>query len=85
MSYRVEWAKSALRELHALRNSTALRITRATRELGDVPRPVGCKKLKGFKDLWRIRVGQYRVLYVIADEIRLVRVERVADRKDVYC
>ncbi len=47
-------------------------------------RPPGCKKLVGHKDLWRIRIGQYRVVYYIADTIKLVRVERVSHRKEAY-
>jgi mRNA interferase RelE/StbE len=52
--------------------------------LASNPRPRGCQKLKGYKDFWRIRIGDYRVVYLVADTIRLVRIERVADRKDAY-
>jgi mRNA interferase RelE/StbE len=47
-------------------------------------RPPGSKKLSGSKSNWRIRVGDYRVLYEIADAIRVVRVYRVRHRGDVY-
>jgi mRNA interferase RelE/StbE len=52
--------------------------------LAENPRPAGCKKLKGHDDLWRIRIGSYRVIYFIGDAIRLVRIEKVSDRKEAY-
>jgi len=52
--------------------------------LAQNPRPSGCKKLTGHKALWRIRIGSYRVIYYIGDAIRLVRIEKVSDRKDAY-
>jgi len=45
---------------------------------------VGCKKLHGYKDRWRIRAGNYRVVYMIDDGRKTVDIARVADRKDVY-
>lgn len=48
------------------------------------PRPAGCRKLVGGKHDWRIRVGDYRVIYEIAGEIRIVRVNRVRHRREVY-
>ena len=48
------------------------------------PRPSGCKKLRGYKDLWRIRVGDYRVVYIIGDPGKIVSVTRIAHRRDVY-
>jgi len=48
------------------------------------PRPHGSKKLKGTANSWRVRVGDYRVLYDIADTVRIARVYRVRHRKDVY-
>ncbi len=47
-------------------------------------RPSGCKKLRGYKDLWRIRVGDYRVVYIIDDPGKIVSVTRIAHRRDVY-
>jgi mRNA interferase RelE/StbE len=48
------------------------------------PCPVGCKKLKGFADLWRIRIGDYRVIYSIDDVILLVDIRAAGNRKDIY-
>ncbi len=71
MSYRLEWARSAVRELRTLPVDIGNRITQAVGGLSNTPRPVGSKKLAGFKGLWRIRIGNYRVIYHIGDEIRL--------------
>jgi len=48
------------------------------------PRPFGCRKLSGSENDWRIRVGDYRVIYEIADANRIVRINRVRHRKEVY-
>jgi len=48
------------------------------------PRPAGCKKLKGCKDQWRVRVGDWRVVYIIDDTASLVSVTCVAHRREVY-
>jgi mRNA interferase RelE/StbE len=52
--------------------------------LGANPRPSGCKKLRGYKDQWRIRIGDYRVVYIIDDHRKKVSITRIAHRKDVY-
>lgn len=84
MSYRVELTKSAVRELRRVSEPYHSAIVRALKGLETEPRPKGCKKLVGGSGQWRIRVGVYRVVYEIFDVVRLVRVERVADRKDAY-
>jgi mRNA interferase RelE/StbE len=48
------------------------------------PRPAGCKKLKGDKDQWRVRIGDWRVVYIVDDKARLVSVTRIAHRSEVY-
>ena len=52
--------------------------------LADNPRPAGCKKLSGYNDQWRIRVGDYRVVYLLDGAKAFVTIVRVAHRKDVY-
>lgn len=52
--------------------------------LADNARPTGCKKLHGPTDLWRLRVGRFRVIYSILDDRLVVIVVKVGDRKDVY-
>ncbi len=84
MNYRVELTRAAVRELRRIPQPFHDAIVRALRGLEVDQRPAGCKKLSGYKGLWRIRVGNYRVLYEITDTVRLVSVERIADRKDAY-
>lgn len=52
--------------------------------LTDEPRPAGAKKLSGDHDVWRIRIGDYCILYAINDDIRIVEVRKVGHRKDIY-
>jgi mRNA interferase RelE/StbE len=52
--------------------------------LATIPRPPGCKKLKGGDKEWRIRVGDYRIVYEIDDTGRTVDVTRIAHRREVY-
>ena len=62
----------------------AHRIVRHVEALAQQPRPPGCGKLQGASDLWRIRVGDYRVVYRIDDQTRFVDVSIIRHRKDVY-
>ena len=82
--YHVIFAPSADKAHRKLPEAVQKRIAAAARDLADEPRPRGCIKLKGEDDLWRIRVGDYRVVYTIEDDKLVVLVVRVAHRKDVY-
>ena len=82
--YRVLLERRAEKELARLSPEVHDRIIRAIQALATNPRPPGCRKLAGSQRDWRIRVGDYRVVYEIADEIRVVRVNRVRHRRDVY-
>ncbi len=84
MNYRVELMPRAIRQLQKLPDNVQLRIMRALRRLEDDPRPPGVKRLTGAENLWRIRVGQYRIVYEIHDDQLLVLVVRVGHRKDIY-
>lgn len=75
---------SAEKQMDRLPAKIRERIVKALVGLRDDPRPPGCLKLTGEDDLWRIRVGDYRIVYTIADEALIVLVVRVAHRKDVY-
>ncbi len=83
-SYAVEIKPSTRKELEALPTHVLSRVIRKIQSLGDNPRPAGCKKLKGYKDLWRIRVGDWRAVYIIDDAARIVSVTRIAHRREVY-
>lgn len=84
MAYVVIYKPSADRALRKLPDKVQRRIAAATDALAGDPRPPNAKKLEGADDLWRIRVGEYRVVYTIQDEALIVLVVRVAHRKDVY-
>jgi mRNA interferase RelE/StbE len=84
-SYRVLIKPSAAKEIEAVdQKRDRQRIVATILALADEPRPVGCEKLAGERDRYRVRVGRYRIVYSIADDELLVLVVRVADRKDVY-
>jgi mRNA interferase RelE/StbE len=83
-SYSVEVKPPARKELEALPDNMLSRVVRKVESLGQTPRPAGCKKLKGFKDQWRVRVGDWRVVYIIDDKAKLVSVTRIAHRREIY-
>jgi mRNA interferase RelE/StbE len=82
--YSLEVKTSAQKELDALGDALFARIDRKILTLAENPRPSGCKKLRGSKDLWRIRIGDYRVVYAIDETRRRVDILRVRHRRDVY-
>ena len=82
--YTVQITRAARKELESLSKGIRERILEATEKLTDEPRPNGCKKLKGAMDKYRIRVGDYRVIYQIDDAIIRVLIVRVAHRKEAY-
>jgi mRNA interferase RelE/StbE len=83
-SYRVALAASAAKELHGLPAKMVVRIIPRLEHLASTPRPPGCKKLKGGDKEWRIRVADYRIVYVVDDAARTVDVTRIAHRREVY-
>jgi mRNA interferase RelE/StbE len=83
-SYSVEIKPSARKEFEALPDTVLARVTHKIDLLAHTPRPAGCKKLRGYKDLWRIRVGAWRVIYSIDDAARRVSITRIAHRREVY-
>jgi len=82
--YTIVFARSARRELEALPEAIALRIVGRIESLAQNPRPRGCLKLSGSDNLWRIRVGDYRVLFSIDDPHLLIDVIAVRHRRDAY-
>ena len=82
--YSLDIKQSAQKELDALDDALYSRLDRKILALGETPRPAGCKKLKGYRDQWRVRVGDWRVLYIIDDAAKLVSVTRIAHRREVY-
>lgn len=84
MTYRVALTRTAVRQRRRLDHEMRRRIDTAIRGLGDQPRPSGATKLSGRAADWRIRSGDYRVLYEINDEDRAVTIWRIAHRREVY-
>jgi len=82
--YAVVFARSARKELQNLDPQVARRILGQVEVLVTDPRPSGVVKLEGTTDLWRIRVGQWRVVYRVSDRDRLVDVIAVRHRSDAY-
>jgi mRNA interferase RelE/StbE len=80
----LEIKQSAQKELDALDDRLFARIDRRILALAENPRPAGCKKLKGYKDQWRIRIGDYRVIYSIDNATKHVIVTHVAHRREAY-
>lgn len=82
--YRLDIKPSAEKDLDRLDNAIFDRVDAKAGLLTDNPRPPGSKKLKGYRDLWRMRVGDWRIVYSIDDRARVVTILRVAHRRDVY-
>ncbi len=82
--YRVELRPAALRDLRKLETSIRRRIGAAIDQLAQAPRPAGVEKLQGQENRYRVRVGEYRVLYEIEDRVLSVLVIRVGHRREVY-
>ena len=82
--YEVYLERAAERDLKRLAAESFHRVIPSIEALGENPRPAGCRKLSGSKSDWRIRVGDYRVIYEIDDEEKAVWVMRVRHRREVY-
>jgi mRNA interferase RelE/StbE len=85
VKYEITFKKTASKEVDELPNKIAVLVMAAIFKLADTPRPAGCKKLKGKrKDFWRIRIGDYRVIYTIDNEIKIIDIQKVGHRQDIY-
>jgi len=82
--YQVSIDRDARRVLKRCPADLVQRLRAAIVALADNPRPPGCKKLTGPENLWRIRVGDWRIIYEIRDDILLIVVVEVGPRGDVY-
>jgi mRNA interferase RelE/StbE len=82
--YAIVFARSARKELERLGEPLLSRILRRIETLALIPRPDGCRKLQGASNLWRIRVGDHRVLYAVDDTRQVVDVIAVRHRSDAY-
>ena len=82
--FRIEFTAAAAREIRNLDPPIRRRILAGVADLELDPRPHGCRKLAGYDNAWRVRIGDYRVLYEVMDDQVLVTVVRVAHRRAVY-
>jgi mRNA interferase RelE/StbE len=81
--YEVELRRNARKTLGRLQEQERLKLTSALLELKQNPRPKGVEKVRG-TELWRIREGDYRLVYHIDDERKVVVVVRIGHRRDIY-
>lgn len=82
-SYRLVFKRSVATDLRAIPNRDVRRILDRIESLQDEPRPPGCEKLSG-QERYRIRQGQYRIIYGIEDDLLVVTVVKVGHRRHVY-
>ena len=82
--YTIIFVRSARKELEALEAILVNKIFPKIEALAEEPRPRGCHKLKGEKKLWRIRVGDYRVIYAVYDDNNAVEIIAVRHRSKAY-
>ena len=82
--YEVHLERAAENDLRRLSATAFHRIIPHIRALAENPRPSNCRKLTGSKDDWRIRIGDYRVLYEIDEKAKAVKIMRVRHRREVY-
>jgi len=84
MPFRVEWKKSTRKDLRGLPAIIEERVVATVEKLSENPFPHGVEKLSGSQHAYRIRLGDYRIVYEVVLELKLVEIQRVRHRKDVY-
>ena len=84
MAYLIEYTPKARRQITKLPSNLQQSITGVIEQLATDPRPPGVTKLKGFESLFRVRYGNYRIIYEIQDDALLIIIASLGDRKDVY-
>lgn len=84
MKYKVIIKRTAQKEIKSLPKSVIKRVVIKIQDLANNPRPSGSKKIVGTNDTWRVRVGNYRIIYDVFDEVLVVEVIAVSHRKDAY-
>jgi len=83
-SYRIEVSATAEKQIRKLRREDQLRVLRAIRDLAGESRPSGSRKLRGYDDVFRIRIGTFRVIYSVEKDRLLILVLKVGHRRDIY-
>lgn len=83
-NYKIEVSATAEKQIRGLGRDDQVRVLRAIQQLATDPRPRGARKLRGYEDVYRIRVGTFRVIYSVESDRLLVIVLKVGHRKDIY-
>ena len=83
-SYEIEITRTAEKQLTRLRREDQARVVRAVIALADEPFPRGSRKLSGYDDVFRIRVGNYRVIYSVSGKTLIIIILKIGHRRDVY-
>ncbi len=83
-SYKIEWKRSAVKELRNLPKDSVAKIVKAVEQLSADPYPSGVKKLTSSEHTYRIREGSYRVVFTVSASSLFIEIIRVGHRKDVY-
>ena len=84
MTYRIEIAPAAQRQLRKLDPAARRRVQAAIELLAEQPRPSGAKKLTGGEGEWRVRTGDYRIIYEIHDQVLVLLVVTIGHRREIY-
>ena len=83
-SFNLQWRKSTRKDLRRISREAVSRIIAEVEKLAEEPLPHGSEKLSGSERTYRIRVGDYRVVYELLRDAKIVEIQRVRHRKDVY-
>jgi mRNA interferase RelE/StbE len=83
-SFTIEWRSSTKKDLRSLPAHVVQRVVAAVADLAQEPFPNGSEKLAGAEHVYRIRIGEYRVVYEVLSEKKIVEIQRVRHRKEVY-
>jgi mRNA interferase RelE/StbE len=83
-SYKIEWKQSAIKELKKLQKKTISKIIQTIETLPDNPHPPGSRKLHGAEYTYRLRAGDYRIIYSVYSDIVTIEIVRIGHRKEIY-
>jgi len=83
-SFRIEISATAEKQIRKLQREDQIRVLRAIRPLATEPTPPGSRKVRGYDDLFRIRVGTYRILYRIVGRRILIIILKIGHRREIY-
>jgi mRNA interferase RelE/StbE len=84
MTYDIQFTGSAEKEMRKMPQAMQKRIQPSILALGENPLPSGCKKVRGYDNYFRIRIGDYRVVYALEQKIRIVTIIRIRHRREAY-